>query len=83
MREAHGTPAAGEVPCISYLEGTLSYSARHKRLGQDRQAGKHSHADRRQRRISARKNRAETDPPEGPGTPDRDDEDQTGQVSLR
>ena len=65
------------------MEGTLSYSARHKRLGQDRQAGKHSHADRRHWRISARKNRAESGPPEGPGTPDRDDEDQTGQVSLR
>jgi hypothetical protein len=65
------------------MEGTLSYSARHKRLGQDRQAGKHSHADRRHRRISPRKNRAGTDPPEGPGIPDRDDDDQTGQASLR
>jgi hypothetical protein len=61
----------------------LSYSARHKRLGQDRQAGKHSHADRRHSWISPRKNRAETDPPEGPGAPDRDDEDQTGHASLR
>jgi hypothetical protein len=65
------------------MEGTLSYSARHKRHDQDRQGGKHSHADRRHSWISARKNRAGTDPPEGPGTPDRDDEDQTGQVSLR
>ena len=61
----------------------MSYSARHKRLDQDRQAGKHSHADRRHRRIPARKNRAGTDPPEGPGTPGRDGEDQTGQVSFR
>ena len=65
------------------MEGTLSYSARHKRLGQDRQPGKHSHAGRRHAWISPRKNRAETDPPEGPGTPDRDDQDQTGQASLR
>jgi hypothetical protein len=64
-------------------EGTLSYSARHKRLGQDRQAAKHSHAGRRPSWISPRKNRAETDPPEGPGTADRDDEDQTGHASLR
>jgi hypothetical protein len=65
------------------MEGTLSYSARHKRLGQDRQAGKHSHAGRRAAWITSRKNRAEAGPPEGPGTPDRDDEDQTGQASLR
>jgi hypothetical protein len=65
------------------MEGTLSYSARHKRLGQDRQAGKHSHADRRHSWISARKNRAETDPPGGPGPQDHDGEDQTGQASLR
>ena len=58
----------------------MSYSARHKRLGPDREAGKHSQADRRHWRIPARKNRADADRPEGP---DRDDEDQTGQVSLR
>jgi hypothetical protein len=63
--------------------GTLSYSARHKRIGQDRQSGKHSHGDRRHAWISPRKNRAEAGPPEGPGTPDREDPDQTGQASLR
>jgi hypothetical protein len=78
VRNGHcpgATPGSGE--------GTLSYSARHKRLGQDRQAAKHSHAGRRPSWISPRKNRAETDPPEGPGTADRDDEDQTGHASLR
>src|SRR6266700_5938808 len=63
--------------------GTLSYSARHKRIGQDRQSGKHSHGERRHAWTSPRKNRAEADPPEVPGTPDRDDPDQTGQASLR
>ena len=61
----------------------MSYSARHKRIGQDRQSGKHSHAGRRHAWISPRKNRAEADPPEVPGTPDREDPDQTGQASLR
>jgi hypothetical protein len=64
------------------MEGTLSYSARHKRLGQDRQSGKHSQAGRRHAWISPRKDRAGTDPP-GAGTPDREDRDQTGQASLR
>ena len=40
------------------MEGTLSYSARHKRLGQDRHAGKHSHASRRHFWTPHRKNRA-------------------------
>jgi hypothetical protein len=61
----------------------MSYSARHKRIGQDRQSGKHSDGDRRRAWISPRKNRAEASPPEGPGTPGRDDPDQTGQASLR
>ena len=51
------------------MEGTLSYSARHKRLGQDRHAGKHSHANRRHSWTSQRKNRAETDPAEVPADP--------------
>jgi hypothetical protein len=42
------------------MEGTLSYSARHKRLGQDRHAGKHSHAGRRHSWTAQRKDRAET-----------------------
>jgi len=61
----------------------VSYSARHKRIGHDRHSGKHSHAGRRHAWISPRKNRAETDPPEVPGVPDREDRDQTGQASLR
>ena len=48
----------------------MSYSARHKRIGQDRQSGKHSHADRRQGRNALRNDPAETDPPELP--PDQD-----------
>ena len=52
------------------MEGTLSYSARHKRSGQDRHAGKHSHADRRLGRNSLRSDRTETDPAEMP--PDQD-----------
>jgi len=52
------------------MEGTLSYSARHKRLGQDRHAGKHLHAIRRHSWISYRKNRAETDPAELPAEQD-------------
>jgi hypothetical protein len=51
------------------MEGTLSYSARHKRLGQDRHAGKHSGASRRLSRTSQRKNRAETDAAEAPADP--------------
>ena len=51
------------------MEGTLSYSARHKRLGQDRHAGKHSHAGRRHSWTSQRKNRAETDPADLPADP--------------
>ena len=61
----------------------MSYSARHKRGGQDRQSGKHTHAGRRHTWIAARKHRAEADPPEVPGPPDREDPDQTGQASLR
>ena len=52
------------------MEGTLSYSARHKRLGQDRHAGKHSHAGRRDSWTAQRKDRAETDPAEGPADQD-------------
>jgi hypothetical protein len=51
------------------MEGTLSYSARHKRLGQDRNAGKHSQGSRRHTWTSQRKNRAETDPAEVPADP--------------
>lgn len=43
------------------MEGTLSYSARHKRIGQDRHAGKHSHGLRRYSWTSQRKDRTETD----------------------
>ena len=60
----------GQVPCISYMEGTLSYSARHKRLGQDRHAGKHSHGSRRHSWISQRKDRTETDSAEVPANQD-------------
>ena len=59
----------GKVPCISYMEGTLSSSARHKRHGQDRNAGEHSHGGRRHSRTSQRKRRAETDPAEVPADP--------------
>ena len=52
------------------MEGTLSYSARHKRSAQDRHAGKHSHADRRHGRNALRNDPAETDPSEMP--PDQD-----------
>ena len=52
------------------MEGTLSYSARHKRSTQDRHAGKHSHADRRHGQNSLRRDHAETDPAEVP--PDLD-----------
>jgi hypothetical protein len=52
------------------MEGTLSYSARHKRSTQDRHAGKHSHADRSHGQNSLRSDRAETDPAEMP--PDQD-----------
>jgi hypothetical protein len=77
------TDRRGKVPCISYMEGTLSYIARHKRAGQDRQSAKHTQASRRHGWIAARKDRAETDPPEAPGVADGDDQDQTGQASLR
>ena len=50
------------------MEGTLSYSARHKRNGQDRHAGKHSHAGRRHSWAPHRKNRA--DPAEVPAEQD-------------
>jgi hypothetical protein len=52
------------------MEGTLSYSARHKRSSPDRRAGKHSHGGRRQGRDSLRGDRTETDPVEMP--PDQD-----------
>jgi hypothetical protein len=52
------------------MEGTLSYSARHKRLGQDRHAGRHPHAIRGHSWIPRRKNRAETDPAELPAEQD-------------
>ena len=52
------------------MEGTLSYSARHKRSAPDRHAGKHSHADRRPGRNSLRTDYPETDPAEMP--PDQD-----------
>ena len=52
------------------MEGTLSYSDRHKRLGQDRHARKHSHATRRHSWISQRKDRTETDSAEVPATQD-------------
>jgi hypothetical protein len=52
------------------MEGTLSYSARHKRSAPDRHAGKHSHAGRGNAWISQRQDRAETDPAEVPADPD-------------
>ena len=52
------------------MEGTLSYSARHKRSAQDRHAGKHSHADRRHGWNSLRRGRTETDPAEMPADQD-------------
>ena len=52
------------------MEGTLSYSARHKRSAQDRHAGKHSHADRRNAWSARRRDRAETDPAEMPADQD-------------
>jgi len=52
------------------MEGTLSYSARHKRSSQDRHAGKHSHAGRRNALNSSHPDRAETDPAEVPADQD-------------
>ena len=52
------------------MEGTLSYSARHKRSSQDRHAGKHSHAGRRNTLNSLHPDRAETDPAEVPADQD-------------
>ena len=52
------------------MEGTLSYSARHKRSAQDRHAGKHSHAGRRNALNPLRPDRAETDPAEVPADQD-------------
>jgi hypothetical protein len=52
------------------MEGTLSYSARHKRSAQDRHAGKHSHAGRGNTLNSLRPDRAETDPAEVPADQD-------------
>ncbi len=51
------------------MEGTLSYSARHKR-DQDRHGGKHSHANRRHPWTAPRKDRTETDPAEVPADQD-------------
>ena len=67
------------------MEGTLSYSARHKRISQDRRAGKHSGAGRRQAWASPRKDRAEADPAPLPADQDASAmaADQTGQASLR
>jgi len=48
----------------------LSYSARHKRSSQDRHAGKHSHAGRRNALNSLHPDRAETDPAEVPADQD-------------
>ena len=48
------------------MEGTLSYSARHKRSAQDRHAGKHSHAGGRDAVNSLRPDRAETGPAQVP-----------------
>lgn len=62
--------APGKVPCISYMEGTLSYSARHKRLSQERHAGKHSASGRRHPWTSQRKGRAGADAAETPGDHD-------------
>ena len=59
------------------MEGTLSYSARHKRSAQDQQNGRHSHADRRNAWSSLRRGRAETDPAETPA-----DQDAHAQQSL-
>ena len=52
------------------MEGTLSYSARHKRSAPDRHAGKHSHAGRSNAGNSLRQDRAETDPAEVPADQD-------------
>ena len=52
------------------MEGTLSYSARHKRSTQDRHAGKHSHAGRRNALNPLRPDRADTDPAEAPADQD-------------
>ena len=52
------------------MEGTLSYSARHKRSAQDRHAGGHSPEGRRNAWTSLRRGRAETDPAESPADQD-------------
>jgi len=52
------------------MEGTLSYSARHKRSDQDRHAGRHSDEDRRNAWTSRRRGRAETDLAEAPADQD-------------
>ena len=52
------------------MEGTLSYSARHKRSAQDRHAGRHSHADRRNAWSPLRRGRAETEQAEVPADQD-------------
>ncbi len=67
------------------MEGTLSYSARHKRISQDRRAGKHCGAGRRHSWASPRKDRAEADPAPLPADQGASAlaADQTGQASLR
>ena len=60
------------------MEGTLSYSARHKRSAQDRHAGRHSHGDRRTARSSRRRGRAETDPAEVPAGQDERSQQRLG-----
>jgi len=60
------------------MEGTLSYSARHKRSAQDRHAGRHSHADRRYAWSSLRRGRAETDPAEVPADQDANTQQHRG-----
>lgn len=52
------------------MEGTLSYSARHKRSAQDRHAGRHSPEDRRNAWTTLRRGRAEIDPAESPADQD-------------
>ena len=47
------------VPSISYMEGTMSYSARHKRFGLSRRARKEQAADR----AAATPTEAEFPPP--------------------
>ena len=52
------------------MEGTLSYSARHKRSAPDRHAGRHSPERRRDAWTSLRRSHAEADPAEAPADQD-------------